>query len=96
MKYILAAAAYDDLDGIEDWVLSNFGVRAAIKAQRDLIEIFRLLVIFPEMGIARPELTVRPVRFFATSHHWIIYEPGSPTIIHRIFPAARDIEQLNF
>ncbi len=37
-----------------------------------------------EAGVAaqpqQPELTVRPVRFFATSHHWIIYEQGSPTV----------------
>jgi plasmid stabilization system protein ParE len=96
MKYLLLAAAYHDLDAIDAWITSNFGTNASLKAQRRLFETFELLADHPGMGIARPELTTRPVRFFVSTQNWIIYQPGSPTLIHRIFPAARDIETLQF
>ena len=38
------------------------------------------------MGIQRPEVTSRPVRFFSSGLNWIIYEPGDPLLIHRVFP----------
>jgi len=46
------------------------------------------------MGPARPDITSRPVRFFVSSPNWIVYEPGDPLLIHRIFPAAQDIHTL--
>ena len=94
MKYRLLGPALDDLDHIDDWIASNFGEAAAAKARRNLLETFELLAQYPGMGTSHPEITDRPVRFFVSSPNWIIYEPGPLTLIHRIFPAAMDIERL--
>ncbi len=44
------------------------------------------------MGVERPGTTDRAVRFFAAPHNWIVYEPGDPLLIHRVYPAALDIQ----
>jgi plasmid stabilization system protein ParE len=94
MKYRLLAPAIADLNYIDDWVAANFGEAAALRATRKLSETFSLLATFQQLGIARPEITARPVRFFSLPPNWIVYEPGSPLLIHRIFPAALDIKTL--
>jgi plasmid stabilization system protein ParE len=95
MNYRLLNPAIDDLEHIESWVASNFGEASAARASRKLTEIFVLLAAFQQLGIERTDITDRPVRLFASSHNWIIYEPGDPLLIHRIFPAALDIETLS-
>jgi len=94
MKYRLLAPAIDDLEHIDAWVVANFGEPAALRARRKLAETFYLLSTFQQMGPARPDITSRPVRFFVSSPNWIVYEPGDPLLIHRIFPAAQDIHTL--
>jgi len=43
------------------------------------------------MGLQRPEISPRPIRFLFSGHYWIVYEPDIPLIIHRIIHAARDL-----
>jgi len=95
MTYRLLAPAIDDLDRINSWVTANFGEAAAIRARRKLTETFALLVKFQHMGFAHPEITDRPVRLFSLPPNWIVYEPGDPLLIHRVFPAALDIQTLS-
>ena len=94
MIYRLLPAALDDLDEIDAWVAESFGPAVAAEAQRKLFEVFALLAQFPEMGVQRPDVTSRPVRFFSSYPNWIIYEPGIPLLIHRVFPAARDLKRI--
>jgi hypothetical protein len=35
------------------------------------------------------------VRFFAVNPYWIVYQAGTPLLIHRIYHAARDLNRLN-
>ena len=94
MNYRLLTPALEDLDRIDAWISENFGAAASAKAQRKLFEVFELLSRHQGMGVLRPEITSRPVRFFASDPNWVIYEPGSPMLIHRIFPALMDLERL--
>jgi plasmid stabilization system protein ParE len=94
MTYRLLGPALDDLEVIDGWVASNFGEAAAIRARHKLSETFVLLATFQQMGIERSDITSRPVRFFSSSPNWIVYEPGDPLLIHRVFPAALDIHTL--
>jgi plasmid stabilization system protein ParE len=96
MTYRLLSPAIEDLDHIDSWVAANFGEAAALRARRKLTEAFNLLVTFQQMGAAYPKITDRPVRLFAVPPNWIVYEPGDPLLIHRIFPAALDIQTLRF
>jgi len=92
MSYRLLGPALDDLDAIDSWVASNFGEAAATRVRRKLSETFALLATFQKMGVERPDVTGRSVRFFASPPNWIVYEPGSPLLIHHVYPAALDIE----
>jgi plasmid stabilization system protein ParE len=47
------------------------------------------------MGVARPDVMPDPFRFFLERPYWIVYEPGEPLLIHRVFHAARDLNRLN-
>jgi hypothetical protein len=47
------------------------------------------------MGHLRPDIESRPVRFLALSPYWIVYQPGTPLLIHRIYHAARDLNLLS-
>jgi len=91
MNYRLLAPAINDLEHIEAWVESNFGQAAAYRTTLKLTHTFELLSSFQKMGKERPLIAPTPMRFFSDSHNWIIYEPGKPLLIHRIFPAALDI-----
>jgi plasmid stabilization system protein ParE len=95
VTYRLLAPAIDDLDHIDSWIISKFGESAAIKARRKLADTFARLAQFQQMGIQRPDITSLPVRFFSSGPNWIIYEPGDPLLIHRVFPARMDIRDLN-
>ena len=95
MNFSLSPDAYDDLDEIDAWVSEHFGPTFAEKTHARLFDEFELLTEFPQMGRQRPEISSRPIRFFFSSHYWIIYEPnlelGVPLIIHRVVHAARDL-----
>lgn len=94
MKYRVLPAAQTDLRLIDNWVAANFGETSADAAIEELYETFDLLVSFPEMGRRRPDITSRPVRFFSVRPNLIVYQPGEPLLIHRVFPDRMDIAGL--
>jgi plasmid stabilization system protein ParE len=95
MKYRVLPRAQQDIRDIDDWVLENFGPGYADKTAADLYDTFDLLADYPQMGIARPDLDKRPVRFFLFKPYWIVYKPGTPLEIHRVYHSARDLSRLN-
>jgi len=94
MKFVVLPAANDDLRHIDDWVASNFGEATAARVQRNLLAEFHRLARFQELGILRPDVTSRPVRFLSSGPNWIVYQPGKPLVIHRVISAVMDITTL--
>jgi len=47
------------------------------------------------MGRLRTDIEIRPVRFFLLKPYWIVYQPGTPMLVHRIYHAARDLNRLS-
>ena len=91
----LTPAAFADLEDIDDYVTGNFGRDRAIETRRHLFATFRQLAVHPHMGQARPTVAARPVRFFHMKPYWIVYQPGTPLLIHRVYHAARDLNRLS-
>jgi plasmid stabilization system protein ParE len=95
MRYRLLPNAQQDLREIDDWVLGQFGLRFAERTTRSLHDTFSLLADHPGMGTVRPSARHKSVRFFHLKPYWIVYQPGEPLLIHRVYPAARDLNRLN-
>jgi plasmid stabilization system protein ParE len=94
VKYRVLPDAQLDIHDIDDWVVEHFGTDLADSTQAKLYDTFDLLTEFPEMGRLRPDIESRPVRFFLLKPYWIVYQPGTPLLIHRIYHAARDLNRL--
>jgi len=94
MKYRVLPDAQADLEEIDDWVLENFGPAFADQTQGKLYGTFEILTNFPHMGQMRPDVTSHPVRFFSLKPYWIVYETGTPLLIHRVYHSARDLARL--
>jgi plasmid stabilization system protein ParE len=90
----LTPAALADLEDIDDYVTENFGPDRAIETRRNLFETFEQLAVHPHMGRAIPGVVAKPVRFFHLKPYWIVYQPGTPLLIHRVYHAARDLRRL--
>ena len=95
MKYCVLPDAQQDIQDIDDWVVEHFGKDFADSTQAKLYDTFDLLTEFPGMGRQRPEIESRPVRFFLLQPYWIVYQPGTPMLVHRIYHAARDLNRLS-
>ena len=80
---------------IDDWVVKHFGPDFADSTQAKLYETFDLLTEFPQMGRLRTDIEIRPVRFFLLKPYQIVYQPGTPMLVHRIYHAARDLNRLS-
>jgi len=94
MKYRVLPNAQQDLREIDNWVFENFGIDFANETEANLHNTFDLLADFPEMGSLRHDVTRTPKRFFLLKPYWIVYEPGTPLLIHRIYHSARDLHRL--
>jgi plasmid stabilization system protein ParE len=90
----LTQAAFADLEDIDDYVTGNFGTSHAIATRRNLFHTFQLLADFPSMGVVRPRFRKMSVRFFHLKPYWIVYQPGDPLVIQRVYHAARDLNRL--
>lgn len=90
MTYRVLAPAFRDLNRIEDWVALRFGEAVALNTSRKLTSAFETLATHPEMGRLRPEVTTLPLRFYFAAPNWIVYRPGDPVVIHRVFDARMD------
>jgi len=95
MRYRLLPNAQQDLRDIDDWVLEHFGLRFADRTKRNLHDTFDLLADHPGMGSVRPGTRNKSFRFFHLKPYWIVYQPGEPILIHRVYHAARDLNRLN-
>jgi plasmid stabilization system protein ParE len=95
LKYRVLADAQQDIREIDDWVVEHFGPDFADKTQDRLYGTFGRLAEFPQLGQLRPDLEGRPVRFLSLKPYWIVYQPGTPLLIHRIYHAARDLNRLS-
>jgi plasmid stabilization system protein ParE len=95
MSYRVLADAYEDMREIDDWVVEHFGVGFADRTQANFYDTFELLAKHSRMGVVRPDVMPAPFRFFLVRPYWIIYEPGDPLLIHRVYHAARDLNRLN-
>ena len=91
----LTPAALADLEDIDDYVTENFGPARAIETARELFKTFEQLAVHPHMGRAIPSVAAKPVRFLHLKPYWIVYQPGTPVLIHRIYHASRDLSRLS-
>jgi plasmid stabilization system protein ParE len=95
LKYRVLPAAQQDIHDIDDWVFEHFGPDFADRTMDKLYDTFEPLTEFPQMGRLYPDIESRPVRFLALKPYWIVYQPGAPLLIHRIYHAARDLNRLD-
>jgi plasmid stabilization system protein ParE len=95
MKFRLLRSALNDLDEIEAWVTEHFGPSFAFDTESELFKTFELLADFPQMGVQRPDVDSRAVRYFFHHPYWIVYSPGELLLIRRIYHAARDLSRIN-
>ncbi len=94
MKFRVLPHAQRDIHEIDDWVLENFGPVFAERTEARLYGTFALLADYPQMGIVRIDVSKRSVRFFCLKPYWIVYKPGAPLEIHRVYHSARDLARL--
>lgn len=94
MKFRLLKSALRDLEDIEEWVTENFGPSFAFDTESELFKTFELLADFSQMGITRPDIDKRDVRFFLHNPYWISFSPGEPLLIRRIYHAVRDLRRI--
>jgi toxin ParE1/3/4 len=93
ISFVLARAAYADLEDIENYTLETWG-----EAQRDryisgLFEKFDAVAANPALGRSRPELA-EGVRSLPHEQHVIFYEIiGERCHILRVLHHARDVAQ---
>ncbi len=92
-QFKLTELAQEDLLARRDKVVIENGKRVARRILRELNEKFLILVDFPQMGRARPDLTDEEA-FFFPFYSWLsVYNPESrPLQIIRIVSAYRDPE----
>jgi plasmid stabilization system protein ParE len=94
MRYRILPAAQQDMREIDDWVLEQFGPAFADITEQNFYDTFDLLADYPGLGVVRPGMKQRHVRFFHLKPYWIVYQPDIPLLIHRIYHGARDLSQL--
>lgn len=90
MAYAVTPAAGDDLLKIDQY-LSLHSVDAADAVSHEMERAFELLAAQPLIGHPRPDLTVRPFRFWTCRDYLIVYDPeAAPIRIIRVLHGARD------
>lgn len=93
-QYQLAAPAKEDFFAILDYI-ANQNPSASDRVEAAILESFDLLAFTPFAGHIRPDLTPRPVRFWAVPrfpNYLIVYDPASiPLTIIRIIHGARNV-----
>jgi plasmid stabilization system protein ParE len=95
VKFKVLPRAQNDIDAIDDWVIENFGVPFANKTIAQLYDTFERLTAFPQMGSVRPDIDRRHVRYFLLKPYWIVYQSGTPLLVHRVYHSARDLARMN-
>ncbi len=63
-----------DLDGIWEYIRSD-NLEAADRVIAEILSAVRSVVVFPQSGHRRPDLTSRPLRFVLVREYMIAYAP---------------------
>ena len=74
MGFALHPETIEDLDEIHDYI-NRFNFRAANDVLNEIISAFDSLVLFPQQGFRRPDLTSHPLRFKVVRSYLIAYAP---------------------
>lgn len=84
------------LDLMEIWeYIARDNVDAADRVEQQIQEAVSLLARHPELGHLRPDLTSKPVRFWAVYSYLVVYDPNTrPLEVVRILSGYRDIAAL--
>ncbi len=79
--------AQDDMDAILQYVRSNFGLQAAVRVSKDLLNRIEPLSSMPELGTLAPKLHYKgkPVRIIHSQHTRIIYAVRETEIVILLF-----------
>jgi toxin ParE1/3/4 len=79
-RYVLHPEAYNDLDGIWEFIAED-NLDAADRVHEEIYEAVRKLVPFPYQGHRRPDLTSRPLRFIAVYEYLIAFAPDEKPLL---------------
>lgn len=84
------------LDLLEIWEhIAQDNLDAADRVEQEVEQAALMLARHPELGHLRPDLTSKPVRFWAIYSYLIIYDPVTlPLEIVRILSGYRDVAAL--
>jgi len=90
-EYRFSARADRDLRSIVARIAREYGSRRAENYRSEIVRSIANIAEYPEMGHFRPDVTTKPVRFWAAYSHLIVYWPDSkPLRIARILHGALD------
>ena len=70
--FLLHPGAAGDIEDILDFRARD-NPHAARRVRKDMLDAIRKLVVFPEMGHRRPDLTTRPLRFQTVRNYLVAY-----------------------
>jgi toxin ParE1/3/4 len=93
--FVLSPEAERDLDIIKSYLLNRAGVRITRYVIRELRNGIRFVAKNPTAGHLRPELTSKPMKFWAVFSYLIVYDPSNrPVQIVRVLHGKRDVEHV--
>jgi plasmid stabilization system protein ParE len=94
-RFVVSPEAREDLREIRDYLVSQGGRRLARYVLQEIAAAFRLLVLHPDIGHFRQDLTSLPVKFWSVFSYLIVYDPAArPVAIVRVLHGRRDVETI--
>jgi len=88
--FVLHPDAFADLEEIWEFIAAD-NLSAADRVLEEIHEAIRALVLFPQQGHSRPELTSRPLRFHPVRNFLIAYAPDEkPLVVLAILHGRRN------
>jgi antitoxin ParD1/3/4/toxin ParE1/3/4 len=85
----------EDLDEIQNYLISQGGRRLARYVLNEMREGFRLLASHREAGHFRKDLTHLPVKFWPVFSYLIVHDPAArPIVILRVLHGQRDVKTI--
>ena len=87
--YALHPEAFNDIDDIREYIAED-NLQAADRVTTEIFDGIRALVLFPNQGYRRPNLTSRPLRFKPVREYVIAYAPEKkPLWVVAVFHGRR-------
>ena len=88
--FVLHPDAFADLEEIWEFIAAD-NLSAADRVLEEIHEAIRALVLFPQQGHSRPDLTSRPLRFHPVRNFLIAYAPDEkPLVVLAILHGRRN------